>query len=204
MGDESSYIMQRKLDILIRKNSAPSDSDFHRDEFVKRAEKKRTLLNEYKVENWNWQEDASGEKSGCITEPQTTAEISNVIQKKSVVSGSKKEKPSLYECAEALKRKVHLMSYRNKLYYFNGYCYDIVQAKDVIRLYRKHIDLSMADDRNMSSFKQLHDFLCTDVDIEVDDITISDGHTVVFKNGVYNNLLDHPRSSTSVITSLDS
>lgn len=47
---------------------------------------------------------------------------------------------SLYECSSNLLNRVKIINIDNKLYYFNGKCYDPVGKYDIAKLYREKVD----------------------------------------------------------------
>lgn len=92
--------------------------------------------------------------------------------------------PSLYQCAEQLKKKVHLIFHLNSLYGYNGICYDFLYPKDVIRLYRNRVDNQLGGERSLGSIRQLHEYLCTDDSILVNE-SEDNQRIAVLKNGVF-------------------
>lgn len=98
--------------------------------------------------------------------------------------GSNKGLPSLYECARRLKSQTRLICYMGSLYSFNGKCYDYLSPSDVIQLYRKKVDDQLGGERNLRNIRQLHDYLCTDSSIQVDEIE-GNQRIAVLKNGVF-------------------
>ena len=79
------------------------------------------------------------------------------------------EPESLYDYAEALKKRVNLVCIYDKIYYHNGYCYIPIDKKSIIKLYRKKVDYKLHNSSSMSRIKLLYDLLITDPDIEAED-----------------------------------
>ena len=99
---------------------------------------------------------------------------------------SPKGLPPLYECAERLKEKVHLVFYQKNLYAFNGRCYDLLSSDDVIRLYRDRVDNQLGGEKSLWAIKQLYQYLLTDTSIAVEKVTCDQNQRVaVLRNGVY-------------------
>lgn len=92
--------------------------------------------------------------------------------------------PPLYKCAELLKERVHLITYGDSLYYYNGKCYDIVVGNDIISLYRTYVDDKVGSEKNLSSIGQLNMFLCTDSTIAVKEFA-KNLRIAVLNNGIY-------------------
>ena len=84
--------------------------------------------------------------------------------------GSNKGLPSLFECAEQLKSQVTLALYQGNLYAYNGRCYDFLYPKDIIREYREKVDVQLGGEKSMGSISQLHKFLTTDSDLQIDEL----------------------------------
>lgn len=95
------------------------------------------------------------------------------------------EQLSMSVCAKRLLKQVKLISMDKALYYFNGYCYQMLDKEGLIELYRDKVDDGLHDERGMRLFAELHEYLLTDSKIRVkpdeDDIS----SFVVLKNGVY-------------------
>ena len=94
--------------------------------------------------------------------------------------------PSLYECAERLKEKVHLVFYQKNLYAFNGRCYDLLSCNDVIRLYRDRVDNQLGGEKSLWAIKHLYQYLLTDTSIAAEKGSFGPNQRVaVLRNGVY-------------------
>lgn len=92
--------------------------------------------------------------------------------------------PSLYDCAEALKRRAHLIFYQESLYAFNGRCYDLILPDDVIRLYREKVDTKLGGEKSLRCIDQLHKYLCTDSSIATENL-IKNKRISVLRNGIF-------------------
>lgn len=99
-------------------------------------------------------------------------------------SSSNNGLPPLYECAERLKERIHLLFYQKNLYGFNGRCYDLLSADDVIRLYRSKVDNKLGGEKSLWGIKQLYQYLLTDSTIAAEKITGS-RQIAVLRNGIY-------------------
>lgn len=92
--------------------------------------------------------------------------------------------PSLYDCAEMLKRRVRLIYYQKNLYAYNGKCYDLLVPDDVIRLYRERVDTKLGGEKSLRCIDQLHKYLCTDSSIATEN-SISNRRIAVLRNGIF-------------------
>lgn len=120
-----------------------------------------------------------------------------ITDKKSVANSSMSEKetatvpqnpekglPSLYQCAELLKERVHLITYSDSLYYYNGKCYDIAKETDIISLYRSKVDNRVGNEKSLNAINQLLKFLSTDSTIAVKEVR-NNKRIAVLRNGIY-------------------
>lgn len=73
---------------------------------------------------------------------------------------------SLVELAGEVKKYVHIISYGNTLYYHNGYYYTQLDAKHLIKLYRKYVDYELNNDSSLHGYKDLYECFMTDPKIE--------------------------------------
>lgn len=73
---------------------------------------------------------------------------------------------SLVELAEEAKKNVHIISCGNTLYYYNNYYYTQLDAKQLIKLYRKYVDYELNNESSLRGYKDLYDCLVTDPQIE--------------------------------------
>lgn len=55
-----------------------------------------------------------------------------------------KESPSLFECGQNLKNKVRIINLNDKLFFFNGFCYEPADKNDILILYRQTVDVIQA------------------------------------------------------------
>lgn len=97
---------------------------------------------------------------------------------------SNKGLPPLYECAESLKERVHIINYDDELRCYNGKCYDCVDSKNIITNYRRNVDNRLSGEKNMNTISQLHRFLTTDPNINIVKIE-SNQLVAVVNNGIY-------------------
>lgn len=73
---------------------------------------------------------------------------------------------SLVEVAEEAKKHVHIISYGNTLYYCNNYYYTQLDAKQLIKLYRKYVDYELNNESSLRGYKELYGCFMTDPQIE--------------------------------------
>ena len=73
---------------------------------------------------------------------------------------------SLVEVAEEAKKHVHIISYGNTLYYYNNYYYTQLDAKQLIKLYRKYVDYELNHESSLHGYKELYGCFMTDPQIE--------------------------------------
>lgn len=99
-------------------------------------------------------------------------------------SSTNKGLPSLYECAKRLKLRSHLICYMESLYVFNGKCYDYLSPGDVVQLYRDKVDYQLGGEKSLRNVKQLHEYLCTDSGLQINEIE-DDQRIAVLQNGVF-------------------
>lgn len=76
---------------------------------------------------------------------------------------------SIVERAGELKKDVHIISYGNTLYYYNKYYYTQLDAKQLIKLYRKHVDYELNNESSLHGYKDLYDCFMTDPKIECNE-----------------------------------
>ena len=76
---------------------------------------------------------------------------------------------SLVEVAEEAKKNVHIISYGNTLYYYNNYYYTQLDAKQLIKLYRKYVDYELNNESSLHGYKDLYDCFMTDPKIECNE-----------------------------------
>ena len=92
--------------------------------------------------------------------------------------------PPLYQCSMDLKNKAHFIYYGGNLYYYNGKCYDVLNEREVVGLYRKLIDNKVGGEKSMSTIMQLYKFLCTDPEICIEKVP-NNLRIAVLENGIY-------------------
>lgn len=73
---------------------------------------------------------------------------------------------SLVDLSRELKKDVHIISYGNTLYYHNGYYYTQLDAKQLIKLYREHVDYELNHESSLHGYKELYGCFMTDPQIE--------------------------------------
>ena len=106
---------------------------------------------------------------------------------------------SLVELAEEAKKRVHIISYGNTLYYYNNYYYTQLDAKQLIKLYRKYVDYELNNESSLHGYKDLYDCFMTDPKIECNEPEDEPIYAPL-KNGVFE-LVEwklHPHSPDQV------
>lgn len=146
-----------------------------------RREKKKKLT---QVDFQSFGSDIVSSASGDMLQEQEKQAKKPVLQAQINNRGDDKCLPSLYKCAELLKERVHLITYGDSLYYFNGKCYDLVVGNDIISLYRAKVDDKVGNEKNLNGIGQLQKFLCTDSTIAVEEFK-NNKRIVVLRNGIY-------------------
>lgn len=104
-------------------------------------------------------------------------------EKKDKKSGN--DIPSLYECAKKLKEKVRIVCIDKKLYYYNGCCYQPIDADGVIEIYRNVVDERLHGSRSLRQFKDIYNYLLVDSKIKVKPNMDSISHLAILNNGIY-------------------
>ncbi len=107
------------------------------------------------------------------------------------------EPESLYDYANALKKRVNLVCINDKIFYHNGYCYIPIDKKSIIKLYRQKVDYTLHYASSMSRIKSLYDLLITDPDIEAEDP--GNLKLCTLRNGIYDPINDTLHSHTPEI-----
>ena len=106
---------------------------------------------------------------------------------------------SIVEMAGELKKYVHIISYGNTLYYYNNYYYTQLDAKQLIKLYRKYVDYELNNESSLHGYKDLYDCFMTDPKIECNEPEDEPIYAPL-KNGVFE-LVEwklHPHSPDQV------
>lgn len=152
-----------------------AESKYYKNEFVE--------VDNFLVKDSHLQE----EKDSEVSEKSNVSKESSRLEKKGL--------PSPYECGERLKEKIHFISYNESLYYYNDICYDSLSVDEIIKLYRKKIDNTMAHERNLNVFSHVVKTLCTDSSITVKKFD-ANKRIVVFRNGIYDVVKEKLRPHT--------
>lgn len=91
---------------------------------------------------------------------------------------------SLYEFSKLLLDKVNIINVEDKLFYYNGRCYNPLNVQKLITLYRHNVDDTLHDASGLSIFKSIYSYLLTDSSlIRTPDFN---QRIAVLKNGIYN------------------
>lgn len=119
-----------------------------------------------------------------IQEKKLALEVRGESEVDSLFGSKRKRIPTLSQRAEMLKRRVKMINYSESLYVYNGKCYDVVDSKDVVKLYRAKVDNTLEGECSMNNISQLYQYLCTDADIMVKK-QHGNQRIAVMRNGVY-------------------
>lgn len=136
----------------------------------------------------SFEEYVAPQRSLDAVKPSASSDVKTKINTSTTLSaeppGTNKGLPSLYQCAEQLKKKVRLIFHLESLYGFNGKCFDFLYPKDVIRLYRNRVDNQLGGEKSLGTIRQLHECLCTDDSILVNEIE-DNQRIAILKNGIF-------------------
>lgn len=164
-------------------------SDYELDDMLSDILSKHTD-DEYSLQN-DWQsaiESRLPEKSDFeeIHEdlPKQQPDIIKEAAKPEKSNKSTKSLSTLYECSKSLLNRAKIINMNDKLYFFNGKCYDPVGKYDIAKLYRKKVDDKIGSSSSMYTIFQLKDFLLSDssICIEEQDLNLQ---IAVLNNGIY-------------------
>lgn len=97
---------------------------------------------------------------------------------------STKGLPPLYECSKNLLNRVRIINNDDKLYFFNGKCYDPVGKHDIAKLYREKVDDKIGSSSSMYNIFQLEEFMLSDPSICIEDMNYN-LRIAVLKNCIY-------------------
>ena len=133
--------------------------------------------------NSRLQEKSNSEKIH-VDLPKQQPNIIKEAAKPSKSNKSAKGLPPLYECSKNLLNRVRIVNIDDKLYFFNGKCYDPAGKYDIVRLYREKVDEKMGGSSSMYNIFQLKDFLLSDSSICVKEQNFN-MRIAVLNNGIY-------------------
>ncbi len=91
---------------------------------------------------------------------------------------------SLVDLTRKVKKNVHIISYGNTLYYYNNYYYTQLDAKQLIKLYRKYVDYELNNESSLHGYKDLYECFLTDPQIECSESENGPIYAPL-KNGVF-------------------
>lgn len=94
--------------------------------------------------------------------------------------------PSLCECAKLLKAKATIVCIENRLYYYNGCCYEALDRNTLIMLYREKVSGDLHNAGNMNLFHQLYNYFLTDPEIQKKVEMAKLSNLSILRNGIYN------------------
>ena len=91
---------------------------------------------------------------------------------------------SLVYLTREVKKNVHIISCGNTLYYYNNYYYTQLDAKQLIKLYRKYVDYELNNESSLHGYKDLYECFLTDPQIECSESENGPIYAPL-KNGVF-------------------
>ncbi len=91
---------------------------------------------------------------------------------------------SIYKCAELLIKKFKFINYEDNLYYYNGKCYDLIDEKEVAKMYVGAIDRKIGGERNMNILSHVYRYLCIAPDIYVEELK-GNQRIAILNNGIF-------------------
>lgn len=91
---------------------------------------------------------------------------------------------SLVDLTRKVKKNVHIISYGDTLYYYNNYYYTQLDAKQLIKLYRKYVDYELNNESSLHGYKDLYECFLTDPQIECSESENGPIYAPL-KNGVF-------------------
>ena len=122
--------------------------------------------------------DAQGKKASANTTQSKVASYSPNFTPNSL---------SLNGIAEAVKKRTDFRVYENRLYMYNGFCYEPITPLELAECYRDSIDAGLHDVKSLRIFKELYEFLLTDSGLKLRDIDFGEIEDLaVLQNGIFN------------------
>lgn len=121
------------------------------------------------------------------THDNLTMQHSNIIREADKPAKSNKTTkglPPLCECSKNLLNRVRIINNDDKLYFFNGKCYDPVGKYDIAKLYREKVDDKIGSSSSMYNIFQLEDFMLSDPSICIENMDYN-LRIAVLKNCIY-------------------
>lgn len=126
-----------------------------------------TTLNLINVSDFNFPKETYIDYTEYeATQTQIIAEPTKKSEKDNSDTEDKKL-PCLYICSEKLLEKANIINIYNKLYYFNGRCYDPVNKPKIIQLYRDYVDTTLGETSSLYSISNLYEFLLADSSLTI-------------------------------------
>lgn len=93
---------------------------------------------------------------------------------------------SLYTCSVKLLNRIAIINVGNKLYWYNGICYEAVDSLKLVSLYRQYVDNQLHGTRNMTVFsKDLYQYLLSDANLIRQPDYQNVERYVLLKNGAF-------------------
>lgn len=122
-------------------------------------------------------------KEAIAKTPQLMDKKQDVLSEKP--QSKKNDIPSISECAKLLKREVPIIAVDNRLYYYNGKCYEPLTQIGVVTLYMNFVDEKLHHAKSLKVFTELYSLLLADESIRVVVNPKSLERYAILNNGVY-------------------
>lgn len=114
---------------------------------------------------------------------------------------------SLHACATKLLNRITIINEGNKLYWYNGTCYEKMNSLELVSLYRQHVNDQLHGTRSMNIFsKELYQYLLCDANLIRHPDYQKVGRYAFLKNGVFDIVSQELKPHTSelvVFSSVD-
>lgn len=131
----------------------------------------------------------------------TTAKTSSADEKPQQ-SSKKESKLILDEMEERILKKLTIIQYDDCLYYYDGYCYQIIRnQKELVKLIRSKVSRNAFASSTLRCFPDLYTYIQTNEALISSDCMRKNTYYVSFQNGILNlrNMKLYPHSSKYLI-----
>lgn len=92
---------------------------------------------------------------------------------------------SLEEYSRELLAIAKLINVGNRLYIYNGICYESCDVNDLIAFYRNHIDRGLYGAKYLKAFRELYPYLLTDSRLLADESNMAPAEYCFLANGIF-------------------
>lgn len=197
----SAKTQEMRQEVLMRKKSLRADTSFYDNSKESGTEDTHLVSGEdYSLDIRNISSQGSKKRKKPIISPQVTQIEKAALQSQIITNNSSTEKIkvealkhnargetfSLANYAEQLQNKVKLINVNNRLYFYNGICYEALNTTELIKLYRDNVNKELHNTKSLRIFEDLYSFMLTDSKLEVQqDFSIVSDYAFL-KNGIFN------------------